>query len=619
MAKDNSALNLLKLQLQSEFPQSDKEKSKYKKYSPSDDEKKRSIDDDETWKLAINFRSYADGFFQEYIDRYEAKPFFYEDGRAGVVLPLGKAIIETAQAQESKNPPSFAYSPSEFKEDEAKARILETVVTKHTWYQKYVNLDQKLDIMNQDKMILGTMYQYVGYRKMYRVNRKFKKGTKPSEGKFDVTEELFYDDIVVENVYPQDVWLHPLATCVEESPWVYLRKRFDYATFIETYSDTKFYKNIGFVQKGKWVDSSSHGGITRKKISYDQQDEVVVIEKWDKMKDAVTIRANGIEIYYGPNPYKHKELPLTDYRNRLQHNTYLGESELERIATLSDTICAFINIAVDKEKRAASGINLADSELGDYDDTANIFDSSTLTRVENPGQAFVHYDLPGMSGSTDKVIQMLLDFLVFSTGIDFRQITDLSSSTKATVAALRREISQQRIQLNVGRNENCGTKRLGWLLAKLVQQFYPIPKIEEVTNEKTGQTTKVKKYRSIRVEGMDMVETPDDNGKYSEESLKIKGRQDGSVSFFEARPEYLTLKGDICVTVIPGSTLSAIRELEKSKAQEYVKTATEVLEPAADPQGTPKPILSIRYGLEKLIQAYGYDIQRAFDTSDKKT
>ena len=243
MIKNNSALNLMKLQLESEFPTFAKAKKK-DKYVPEDDEKKRAVEDDETWKIAINFRSYADGFFQEYIDRYEAKPFFYEDGRAGVVLPLGKAIIETAQAQESKNPPSFAYSPKEFKEDEAKARILETVVTKHVWYQKYVNLDQKFDIMNQDKMILGTMYQYVGYRRMFRVNRKFKKGTKLSEGKFDLSEELFYDDLVVENVYPQDVWLHPLATCVEESPWCFIRKRFDYATFLETYSDFDFYKNV---------------------------------------------------------------------------------------------------------------------------------------------------------------------------------------------------------------------------------------------------------------------------------------------------------------------------------------------------------------------------------------
>lgn len=618
MPKDNSPTNLLRLQLAKDLPSGDGfSTDRSLQYTESTEERNRWRDFEEKWQLMINFRSSFDDNFQENIERYEAKPFVYDDGRAGVVLPLGKAIIETAQAQESKNPPSFAYSPAEFKEDEAKAKILETIVTKHVWYQKYVNLDQKLDVLNQDKMILGTMYQYVGYRKMYRVIRKKTKSWKPGAESFDTKTELFYDDIVVENLYPQDVWLHPLANTVEESPYCIIRKRYDYATFLETYSDETFYKNLSRVPKGRWTDSTSHGGYTRKKQSYTEKDEVVILELWNKMTDEVIIRANGVEIYWGENPFDDKELPITDYRNRLQHNTYLGESELDRIATLADSICAFINIAIDKEKRAASGINLADSELGDYDETANIFDSSTLTRVDDPKNAFIHYDMPGMSASTDKIIQMLLDFLVFSTGIDFRQITDLSASTKATVAALRREISQQRIQLNVGRNENCGFKRLGWLLAKRVQQFYPIPKVEYVAGMGKGELQK-SKYRTIRMENVNMVEEPQENGKFDPSSLKNKGYQEGSVSFFQARPEYLRTKGDLCVRVIPGSTLSAIQELQKTKAQEYVNVATRIVSPPEQQGMPPKPILSVKYGLEKYVEAMGYDLQKAFDTSDKK-
>ena len=605
--KKNDSLSLTKLALAALYP----EKGERPKYEPDDVEKKRWERASEEWQVCINFRSDEDAKFQEYIERYEARPFFYEDGRSGVVVPLGKAIIETAQAQESKNPPSFAYSPAEYEEDAAKAKILETVVTKHVWYQKFVNLDYKLDVMNQDKMILGTMYQYVGYAKMYRQN-----GDK---------KELFYDDLTVENVYPQDLWLHPLASCVDESPYLFRRKRQDYRTWLEEHSDFEMWKNVEKVIPGGWVGSTEHGGHTRKRSLYNEKDQVVTLEKWDKMTNTITVWSNGVEIKHGKSPFAHGELPFTDFRNRLRHNTYLGESEMERIATLSDSVNAFLNLAIDKEKRAASGINLLDNDMSDFDETANIFDPNIATRVNDPTKSFVHYDMPGMATSTDRIVEMLLDFLVFSTGIDFRQITDLSSSTKATVAALRREISQQRIQLNVGRNENCGMKRLGWLLGKCVQQFYPLPKVEYIggVNPETDDEESLKKkskisYRPIRVENMQVEEDEREGGGYDEGSLKIKGYKDGAVSFFRARPEYLVMKGDLCVRTIPGSTLAAIQELQKTKAKEYLDVATTIKTAPASPEEMPKEILSVKYGLEQYVKAMGYDVQRAFDTANKQ-
>lgn len=600
---------------------SDGKENKYKDddgWKMSDEERKNYMDMMTCWAFVANFRSDYDTNLQESIDRHEAKPFFHEDGRAGVVVPLSKAIIETAQAQESKNPPSFAYSAESGGEDLKKAKLLETVVTGHVWYQKHVDLDRKMDIMNQDKMILGTMYQYVGYKKVYRVIRNRK-----SDGEIEEKMELYYDDICVDNLHPQDVWLHPLATCVAESPFCIIRKRYSYKKFLEAYSDYDMYKNIEYVKPGSWHVSTDYGGWTKDKDLYNEEDEVVVLEKWDVTKDQVLIYANGIEIFDEPNPYEDKELPITDYRNRLQYNTYLGEPEPERIATLSDAINAFINIAIDKEKRAGNGINLLDNNLSDFDDTVNIFDANVATRVDNPREAFVHYDMPGMSASTNNIIQMLLDFLIFTTGIDFRQITDLSSSTKATVAALRREISQQRIQLNVTRNENTGVKRLGWLLAKRVQQFYTIPRVERVTGDKVqpnGESKEVKtSYRDIRVEGMEITEVPGKDGGFSADSLRVKNVKDGLVSVFQARPEYLRLKGDIIVKVIPGSTIAAIKELQKNQAQEYIKVATEVMEPPEKEGESPKPILSIRYGIEKYIEAMDYDKTKAFDTENKQS
>ncbi len=603
--------------------QSEKNQFSDDTYNPTDEERHRRKKFLSELDTAVNFRADYDNMFEEYVERYRARPFYYEDGRAGVVLPIGKLIVETAQAQESKNPPSFAYSAADNKEDIKKAQILEFVVKNHVWNREYVNLDTKMDVLNQDKMILGTMYQYIGWRKMYRTRREF---VKSEGGAYEVSckQVLHYDDIVVDNIFPQDIWLHPLARTVAESPWAYVRKRYDAETFLETFSDTRFFKNIKFVKAGAFFNGWDHGAHVLWRNLNDQKDVIIVLEKWNKITDEVIIYANDVEIYYGPNPYDHKELPLTDFRNRLQFNTYLGESEMDRIGTICDALNAFINIAIDKEKRASTGINLLDNNMSDFDDTAVMFSSTHATRVENPKDSFVHYEMPGMSASTSNMIQMLMDFLVYATGIDFRQITDLSSSTKATVAALRKEIAQQRINLNVMRNENCGIKRQGWLLGKLVQQYYPVPLLEEATGdnlstekegEEKGEGKNKLKYRKIKVRDYDLSEEPI-KGEYTAKSLRLKGKKDGKVSFFEARPEYLGIKGDIDVKVVPGSTMAAIAELQKNKAQEYVRTAMEVVKPPSQEGGLPEPYLSVKYGLEKLVKAWDYDVDKAFDTSD---
>lgn len=590
-------------------------------YTPDEEQQERHKDFLNTFQSYVNFRTDYDEKWKECVARYKAEPFYYDDGRAGVVLPVGKFIIETAQSQESKSPPSFAYSASDYKEDIKKASILEYVVKKHVWYRKYVDLDYKMDILNQDKMILGTMYQYVGWRKMYRMKKDKDKNGNITEKKF-----LYYNDIVVDNIYPQDVWLHPLASCVAESPVVFVRKRYSHAKFLEEYSDPDRYYNQALVKAGNFYSGYDNGGETLWRNLNDNNDGVIVMEQWHVVKNTVTTWANNVEVGYEPIPYDDGEAPIADYRNRLQYNTYLGESEMERIATICDALNAFINIAIDKEKRAGSGLNLLDNQLSDFDDVGTLFTGAHAVRVENPKDSFVHYDMPGMSASTSNMIQMLMDFLVYATGIDFRQITDLASSTKATVAALRKEISQQRINLNVNRNENCGIKRLGWLLAKRVGQFYTTPLIEEVTGKDLGAATTKKgkktkeaplKYRQLRLPDVQMEEVPNKKGEFTSDSLRIKGKKEGALSFISARPEYLKLEGDIGVKVIPGSTMGAIQELQKTKAKEYIEVATTIMKPPAQPGGAPEPYLSAKYGLEQYVLAMGYDVDKAFDISDK--
>lgn len=623
----------------------DEQKDNKKLWKPSKEESKLLQSLDEEMNIAIKFRSNYEDQWKDNIERYNAKPFYYEDGRAGVVLPIVKLIIESKQATEMKSPPTWSYEPLEYPEDKNIAKILDDVIKKHVWNQKYVNLDYKLDVLNQDKDILGLMYQYVGWRKIYRtikVNKKEEEDVegmqhegeekdyemegkempekeKETEGKdkktSDYTEDevLYYDDICVDNISPYDVWLHPLTMCVADSPWIKIRKRFDCATFKETYSDDEFFKNVDLVKEGMWNFGGVDPASQYKEYNADDKDQVVVFEHWNKMKDQLVIVANGVIIYDGANPFEHKELPFVDYIDRLQYNTYIGEGEPQRIATIADAINAFINIAIDKEKKSASGINLLDDNLSDFDDVATTFGSNQITRVQDPSRAFVHYEIPGMSGSTSNVINMLMDYLIFATGVDFRQITDLNASTQATVAAIRREISQGRLSLNVKRNENRGFKRLGWLLMKTVQQYYPIPLVEKLSGNASKGNMPLE-YRKIRIKGKNITEKPVE-GKYTSESLRMKGANQNDYGFFEARPAYIRTKGDLEVRVVSESSFSASNELKKSNAKDFlqVTAATVKVDPTT---GQPTPIGSLDYGYEQYVDAMGYDKDKALG-SDK--
>lgn len=625
-------------------------------WKPSEKQKKTINRLREEFTIGSNFRSQYEEQWKDNIDRYEARPFFHEDGRAGVVLPIAKWVIEQKQATEMKAPPSFSYEPLEYAEDKKVAEILEQIVKKHVWGLKYVNLDYKLDIMNHHKDILGGMFLFVGWRTIFRTIRKKKMPTELDRKENDdkeeeegnetekptkktdyddkseygeevdtsnVTSEKYYDDICVDVVFPQDIWLHPLATCVADSPWIKHRQRFDYATFLETFSDTEVFTNIEFVKKGQWAMTGEIGDKAGyKEFATDNKDEVVVFGHWDKMRDQLILEANGVLIYDGENPFDHKELPYVDFIDRLQFDTYVGEGEPQRIATIADSIDAFINIAIDKEKRAGSGINLFDDNFSDFDDVATIFSPNSATRVADPKNAFVHYELPGMSGSTDKMISMLMDYLIFATGVDFRQITDMNASTQATVAAIRREITQGRLSLNVRRNENRGFKRLGWLLMKLVQQYYPVPLVKYLAGDATPEEqAEYKKeginYKKVRIKGMAITEKPIE-GSYTKDSLVMTGVGENEYGFFQARPAYIRTKGECEVRVVADSSFAASRELEKGNARDFLQVTAQTL--VNDPKtGQPAPIGSLKYGYRKYVEALGYDADEALDITDNET
>ena len=590
-------LNLKKLQKE--------EGKKNETYQPDDKAKKALKEFYNCFHQGSNFRTHYEDQWQENLDRYEAYPFYHEDGSAGVNLPIAKWMVEQKQSVEMKAPPTFNYEPKEYEEDKQVAKLLDTVVKKHVWNLKYVSMDSNLSVMSHYKDVFGDMYQFIGWKKIFR----------NIEGK----SKLFYDDVYVKNYMPFDVWLHPLSNGCHDSPWIIVRDRFSYDSFLESFSDDEMFKDVDKVKKGSW-DMGSDRIFTQKKDFYEKGSEVMVFQYWNCMRDKLLIVANGVVIFDGYNPYEHKELPFWNMKNRLQIDTYVGEGEPQRIASIADSINAFINIGIDKEKRAGAGLNLLDSNLSDFDDVSELFSPREVARVSNPRDAFVHYELPGMNSSTSNVINMLMDYLIFATGVDFRQIADMNTSTTATVAAIRREISQGRLNLNLKRNESQGFARMGWLLMKVVQQYYPIPLIDHIAGDESLSPEERKKilekgklkYRKIRVKGQRITEEPDSQGNYTMRSLKReKSDNPKAIGFFEARPGYIRSKGDLCVQVISESTFSASKELQKSKAKEYMETVSSLF--VTTPEGQQKPLGSLEYGFEKYVEAMGYDKDKAMD------
>lgn len=334
---------------------------------------------------------------------------------------------------------------------------------------------------------------------------------KKSKNPIEVT---LYDGLTSERIDPRDFFIDETATVFYDETGVQgardciRRRSYPYSTFLETFKDNPEFKYIENIMPISWgSDPFGRGKIPYEKETQEQktvQRYVVVLEYWNIEEDMVTLVANGIEIYYGANPFKHKRLPFIPYYNYRRDDSCWGISEIEILAPFVYADEEIVNLMILDSKLglqpalAVSGDVMWNTEESELEPGA-IF---TL-RGLNGGKiqdAIMPLKFDGVPPEAIQVRQLIEDKRTIATGDDLRALYS-NPNQLATQTLTKREVQQKRIKSNIMQNTIESERNRVEMKISNIIQFYAQP-YQNIDGDVV--------YRRIPIEGYDIRQASDE-------------------------------------------------------------------------------------------------------------
>lgn len=229
--------------------------------------------------------------------------------------------------------------------------------------------------------------------------------------------------------------------------------------------------------------------------------DVEVLHYMNRSTDSYWCCANNVTIYDAPLPSKHKELPWTPiYQYRIP-GQFWGMGLPKILHMLSEERRSIRNLNMDRQKLNINKMFLHNSSF-DIDDEDLISRPHGLISVDTGGQplssAIVPVEYGDVPASYFKTEEILLDDITRAIGINPLAEAQATGGT-ATQAAILKENTLKRINLISITNEMDSVVRIGKLKWSNISFFYPIPRMESITEDNEERTEKV--YKTITVQG----------------------------------------------------------------------------------------------------------------------
>lgn len=587
-------------------------------------------------------RKYEDGMHRSlllYSGKSRQNP--YDTKREKVVVPLARAFVEAKTSEEMNGMNSYEFVPGKEASDQWRVKLMKDV---DAHIRQKTSMDVKRLQALRMKNIMGVAILKVGYRK---IMRKIKDPVETDEDNTGLKwkERLvpIYDDLFIDLVSPFNFAVDPNATNMGDAMDCAHFHTEHFATFQEMYGNDKRF-DITSVKPGT-------------------QNMVDVCEYYNKIMDewvilAVPSRGDKrlkwegtippIEIYYGPLPDDHKELPFVSYHN---NPTYTTEYFRKAVSLSSEGI----PLAQQDEVRSEEGfwtegdpmtlMDLIDLRTGFGRAAYHSLKLSSQSIIATaPGFAFdekVNWregaQAIGMMGKFDVrpvggtnisnfqfVFDDLMNLMVLCIGIDPRNLADNKEKT-ATESAIQKETQMRRLQPTIEYNEKNGEVRLGTLILKLAEQRYSKPELVRLTgleteqelsafddvekDSDTGKPIYGARYRSIRTDMM--VKEKRRKNKDGTYKYYLTPHETGSNSFL-ARPEWIRSSD---IHVIPQSTKQGdqLRSVQAQLAKEAIQLFMELMNvvnstpPGAEPLIKPEDLPDIKKAIQMYLDALGWD------------
>jgi hypothetical protein len=487
----------------------------------------------------------------------------------------------------------------------------------------------------------------VGYRKIMRVIRERIPGDEDGDNvEYRVREVPVYDDLFMDIVSPLHFAVDPNATTMDDAMDCVHFHTENWEVFWESYGKNKMFKNIDSVRPG-------------------YRNQVDIAEYFNKLRDCWVIYASPakesgsrkwsisdlpvVEIYEGPLPDDHKELPFVSYHN----NACFVSGWMRDIVSVNST---GEEVSASEEVRAQEGFwTEGDPQtMMDLIDLRTGFGRAAYRALKKAGEYIVataagfQFDesRPWRSGDQavgamgkfqveslgssaaipafDFAFNDLFQLMVLVSGADPRNLSENKTKT-ATEAAIQRETSMSRLEQNLEYNEENGEVRLGDLIFKLIQQRYSKPELVKLTGMETdedleefdeweqdpdtGKPFVGKRYRPIK-SGIKYKERrrkrPDGTYKYY-----LSKSEEGAKSFL-ARPEYIR-SSDIHVRPQSGRRAGEIRAIKIEQSKGALELTMQLYQlaipagPGMQPLISPDDLPNVKKMVKNYMEALGYN------------
>jgi len=505
-----------------------------------------------------------------------------DDWQSNYFIPMTTSIVEQLLAEMIDQKPQPIILPFS-REDKPKAMVM-----RHIFDRSWEIADGDIELFDiiKNALIEGTGIAQEYYFKDRRITRRpagFDTVGKEKIVKYENMDEVDYDDVYMEAVRSDDIFVDPDARDINRGPY---KAKDIFRRYILDIDDYRmFFVNSSWDQLGNAKLVEPGKGDTNYYENYkppqgiDRSRQVEVLWHWmRKPEDSLIVCANDIVIRMGPNPYNHKQLPFARAVDiRRTHQFYgKGESELldsiqEELNTYRRQLMDRAHLDIDKMAFVSRNETLDERDL--------IARPHGLVPVEDP-QSIKFAEYGDVPRSVELLQNSLQSDAVKVTGVENRD-QGLPTPSTATEAAILTEKTTKRIKMKLRLLEKGFLVDIGRLRVANIIQFYSQPKLERIVGPENSE-----KYR-IQIEKLSMEnKLVIDQGQYYKKSYKELRLQDKElfldesgnpqerpikgISFFEATPDTFIpmARGGFDIRFEAGSTMPVSKPLMQAKIVE---------------------------------------------------
>lgn len=381
--------------------------------------------------------------------------------------------------------------------------------------------------VRHDMIKYGTGIKFIGYARKTKMVVPVEDDIDDNDlllGDAERVEEVVYDGQMVERVNPKDFWIDENAYVMHDVTGTngardcFWLRVYSYSQFLKDHAGPKF-KNIDLVIPAG--QGASFFGATDDETKHESEDEkgtlkvVNVFLYQNTETDMWSVIANGIEIYYGANPYRHKKLTYSVYYNYRRDDSFWGLSELEIQATFIYVMETFMNLGIEDAQFALQPSVAVDGDL--QTPKNGLRPGGVLKWKGLAGGKLKDSIMPLRFGGLDQsltVIRGLIeDEQIATTGDDIRALY-INPDQLATNTLTKRESRQKRIRQNVYENTVDAKKDEAMMKLSNIIQFgvKPVKGIDGRVH-----------YRRVKIEGYDVRQESEDTEPKFEQKYGAQG------------------------------------------------------------------------------------------------